>query len=98
VCVTDHEDFNPICLQTGVLEVAWLAYKQHCGWNGYEGPHHKMMWHIAYRQFVRWSHGYLGKDIRVTLPVCVGCKVHAFYLPPGLEENMNFEGFHHVGK
>ncbi|XP_064645930.1 uncharacterized protein LOC135499197 [Lineus longissimus] len=95
-CVTDRTDFDAICLHTGVLNVAWLAYKQQYGRNAYEGSEHKKLRHIAYRQFVRWSHGYLGKDIRVVVPACVVCKIRAFYPPPGIEENMNFEGFHHV--
>lgn len=26
--------------------------------------------HVAYRQFVRWCWGYLGKNVRVVLPSC----------------------------
>ncbi|XP_064643056.1 P2X purinoceptor 7-like [Lineus longissimus] len=93
-CITDHRDFGPICLHEGVLDVAWLAYKQQYKKNAYEGLKHARLRHVAYRQFVRWTQGYLGKDIRVVLPSCVVCKGRAFFPPPGLEEDAHFEGVH----
>ena len=40
-----------------VLQVAWLSYKQHYE-DVYNGPTDK-----KYRQHVRWTHGYVGKQI-----------------------------------
>ena len=39
-CLTDHKAFQSVCLDPFVLQVAWLAYKQHYK-NSYEGPTQK---------------------------------------------------------
>ena len=31
--------------------------------------------YVAYRQFVRWIMGWLGKDIRIVLPSCIVIKI-----------------------
>lgn len=92
-CITDHEGFSPVCLNIHVLETAWLQYKQQYGRQAYDGPVHKRLRHVAYRQIVRWIYGYLGKDIRVVIPSCAICKIRAFFPPPELEDNAVFVGF-----
>lgn len=94
VCITERRGFDVVCLDVDVLDVAWLQYKQQYGRQTYDGPLHKRLRHVAYRQFVRWCYRYLGKDIRVILPSCVVSKIRAFFPPPGLEETFTFEGFH----
>ena len=69
-CITEHQGFQSICLDPFVLQVAWLSYKQHYE-NVYDGPTHKKYRHVSYRQYVRWTHGYVGKQIRVVTPSCV---------------------------
>ena len=91
-CITDHQGFQSICLDPFVLQVAWLSYEQHYE-DAYEGPLHKKYKHIAYRQYVRWIHGYVGKQIRVVLPSCAVSCIRAHFPSPGDEEHFNFVGF-----
>jgi hypothetical protein len=93
-CITDHDGFDPVCINQYVLETAWLHYKQQYGRNAYtNGPKHKLRRHVAYRQLVRWCYGFLGKEIRVTLPACAVSKIRAFFPPPEMEDNALFVGF-----
>jgi len=91
-CITQNPAFVVVCTDRDVLETAWYGYRQQYG--GYDGPEHKRLRHIAYRQFVRWCWGWLGRNIRVVLPACVVSCIRAHFPPPGLEENFTFEGFH----
>ncbi|XP_064643082.1 uncharacterized protein LOC135497250 [Lineus longissimus] len=93
-CITAQKGFNSVCINEDVLETAWYQYRQQYGKNAHSnGPRHRRLRHIAYRQLVRWCYGYLGKDIRVVLPSCAVSKIRAFFPPPGLEENFQFVGF-----
>jgi len=91
-CITNHPGFQAICLNPFVLQVAWLSYKQHYA-NAYEGPDHKKYRHIAYRQYIRWVHGFVGKNIRSVIPSCAVCCIQAHFPPPGIEEDFEFTGF-----
>jgi len=92
-CVTMHPGFKAVCLNIYVLRTASFQYRQQYGNKSYEGPEHKQSRHIAYRQFVRWCWGVLGKDIRVPIPSCAVSCIRAHFPPPGLEENFEFVGF-----
>lgn len=92
-CITEHPGFLAVCTNKWVLRTAWFQYKQQYQ-NAYEGPEHKQYRHVAYRQFVRWCWGFLGKDIRVVLPSCAVMCIRAHFPPPGLEDDFVFEGFH----
>ena len=89
VCITQHPGFNAVCLNHRVLQTAWYQYKQQY----HEGPEHKKMRHIAYRQLARWCWGLLGKELRVVLPSCAVCCIRAHFPPPGIEDDFIFEGF-----
>ena len=91
-CITDHKGFQSVCLYPFVLQVAWQGYKQHYE-NGYEGPTHKKYRHIAYRQYVSWTHGYVGKHIRVVIPSCAVSCIRAHFPLSGDEEHFEFVGF-----
>ena len=52
--------------------------------------------HNAYRQYVRWIHGYVGKQIRVVLPSCAVSCTSAHFPPPGDEEHCNSVGFKYL--
>ena len=52
---------------------------------------HRRYRYIAYRQFVRWIFGVLGKNIRVPIPSCV---VTAIRVKFPVEAGESFEGFH----
>ncbi|XP_064464266.1 P2X purinoceptor 7-like [Ornithodoros turicata] len=67
-CITIHEDFKLLCLNTTVLEVAYFELP---------GQHEPMSAHIhkryrytAYRQFARWVWQKLGKNKRMVIPAC----------------------------
>jgi len=92
-CITRHPGFKAACLNKWVLKIAWYQYKQQYGGKGYDGPEHKKLRHVAYRQLVRWCWGVIGKEIRVSLPACAVCCIRAHFPPPGLEENFEFVGF-----
>ena len=68
-CITQHPGFEPVCLNTYVLETAYHQYKQQ--YKALQKPVHEKYRYIAYRQFVRWCWEFLGKNIRVPLPSCV---------------------------
>ncbi len=68
-CITDHPGFIAVCTNVWSLETAWHQYKQQYD-NPYEGPRHKKLRHVAYRQFVQWIWHYLGRHVRVILPSC----------------------------
>ncbi|ESO93037.1 hypothetical protein LOTGIDRAFT_77934, partial [Lottia gigantea] len=78
-CITDHPRMEPLCFNQFVLEVAWLGYKQQYGENAFSDRQDERYRHIAYRKFVRWCWGYLGKDFRVVLPACVVCCIRAHF-------------------
>lgn len=92
-CITSNPGFLSVCVDPDVLDTAWFAYKQQYTEVG-EVSEHKRLRHIAYRQFVRWCWGWLGRHIRVILPSCVVSCIKAHFPPPGLEEDFLFEGFH----
>ncbi|KAG1675546.1 hypothetical protein GQR58_014656 [Nymphon striatum] len=55
-CIITHPGFDGACLNIWALKVALLTYKKYR--------------YVAYRQFVRWCWGFLGKNIRVVIPSC----------------------------
>ncbi|XP_071949836.1 uncharacterized protein [Antedon mediterranea] len=91
-CITNHPGFKSVALDPWVLEVAWLSYKQHYDKKViYNGPKNKKYRHISYRQYARWIHGYVGKNIRIVLPSCVVSCIRAHFPPPG--DDPVFTGF-----
>ena len=95
-CITDNPGFQAVCLNHWVLRVSWNHYRQQYGTDAHDGPEHKKQRHIAYRQFVRWCWGVLGKEIRVPLPSCAVSCIRAHFPPPGLEDDFVFEGFRDI--
>ena len=93
--ITNHRVFQSIFLDPLVLQVALLAYKGMYE-NVYDGPTHKKYRHIAYRQYVRWVCGYVGKNIRVVIPSCAVSCIRAHFPPPGDEDNFVFTGFRYA--
>lgn len=91
LCITQNPGFLANCTDLDVLETSWFTYRQRYG--GFNGPEHKRFRYIAYRRFVTWCWGWLGRNIRVVLPSCVVSCIRAHFPPPGLEENFHFEGF-----
>ena len=90
LCITDHPGFLAVCTKRYVLRTAWFQYKQQYK-DSYEGPEHKQLRHVAYRQLARWGLGVLGKEVRVVFPSCAVMCIGQLFPPPGLEENFTFE-------
>ena len=77
-CITEHEGFDPVCLNPHTLRTAYFAYRQQYNVNRNDALHERYRY-TGYRQFVRWCWGYLGKDIVVTLPACVVITIRKTY-------------------
>ena len=58
-CITEHPGFDPVCLNTYVLQTAYFAYKQIRG--VLDKPIEGKYRYTEHRQFLRWCWGYLGK-------------------------------------
>ena len=69
-----------IVLHRGVLEVA-LNVRNDIFVQRQE-PTTKNLRYMAYRQFVAWRFGYLGKGNRVVIPSCVTWKIRDRYPAP----------------
>ncbi|XP_062569765.1 uncharacterized protein LOC134231811 [Saccostrea cucullata] len=81
-CITHHPGFRTVCLDIHVLRTAYYQYRQQYGGNLEEST--KRHRYTAYRQFVRWCWGYLGKKVRVVIPSCAVSKIReTFPLQPG---------------
>ena len=94
-CITQHPGFHAVCLNRWVLQVAWYQYKEQYK-VAYDGREDKLFRHVAYRQFIRWCWGILGKEIRVVLPACAVMCIRNFFPPLGQEEDFVFEGFRYA--
>lgn len=91
-CLVHHQGFIAVCLQEDVLEVAWLAYKQHYGNRAYENNNrHKKLRHIAYRQLARYLFGVVGQTNRYILPSCAVNMIRDTFPPPLNEEVTGFK-------
>ncbi|XP_041349489.1 P2X purinoceptor 7-like [Gigantopelta aegis] len=79
-CITQHPGFHTVCLDEWTLEAAYYSYRQGYRVEHPSGPRRNR--YVAYRQFVRWCWGYLGKDVRVVLPSCVVTKIRNTFPSP----------------
>ena len=78
-CITDHPGFYDVCLSPYSLEYAAYEFVGQEGRVGDDMANHELMRHLAYRRFVRWTFGFLGRHNRVTLPACVVKAVREMY-------------------
>jgi len=70
-CITDHPGFYDICLSPWTLEYEAYQYVEQEGRVGDDQPVNILMRHLAYKRFVRWIFGLLGRNNRVIIPSCV---------------------------
>ncbi|WAR05113.1 P2RX7-like protein [Mya arenaria] len=84
-CITDHPGFGTVCLDRYVLETAYYQYRQQYGVPQQEDNEQQR--YVAYRQFVRWCWGYLGREVRVVLPSCAVQRIRAQF------PSQQYEGF-----
>lgn len=76
-CITRFQAFNNICLDWDILEV---CIKARCD-NPADGFNFSMesLRKAAYRQFVLWSFGKLGRGSRRVVPSCVVLSIRRIY-------------------
>ena len=89
-CITEHPGFIRNCLQDEVLENAWLVYRQQYGRHAYEGPRHKLLRHVAYRQLAHFLFGIVGREVRYVLPSCAVKAIRGAF-PPAMGDR--YTGF-----
>ncbi|CAH3145123.1 unnamed protein product [Porites lobata] len=69
-CVTEHPGFSPVCLEKWSLRLAGGKYRTKAReYYKKTGSEERYLRSIAYREFTRLVHGYLGKR-RIPLPAC----------------------------
>lgn len=80
ICITNTSSFSSICLNKDVLEVALEGWNDMRGDNKeYKNENYRF---IAYRQFIWWCHGHMGKKNRTPLPNCVLRKIREIFPDP----------------
>ncbi|XP_060070504.1 uncharacterized protein LOC132563538 [Ylistrum balloti] len=84
-CITQHPGFPSVCLDVYVLRTAYQAFRQYHNGNIPDGPARNR--YTAYRQFVRWCWGFLGRNVRVPLPACAVNLIRQTF-PPGDGEEL----------
>ena len=72
-CITTTTAFQDVCLNTNVLEAA-LGTWHHLTDQQLQISN-KSYRFVAYRQFISWIYGWLGKDVRKRIPSCVLNKI-----------------------
>nr|XP_022289218.1 uncharacterized protein LOC111101162 [Crassostrea virginica]XP_022311416.1 uncharacterized protein LOC111116718 [Crassostrea virginica]XP_022323186.1 uncharacterized protein LOC111124538 [Crassostrea virginica]XP_022323187.1 uncharacterized protein LOC111124538 [Crassostrea virginica]XP_022329137.1 uncharacterized protein LOC111128038 [Crassostrea virginica] len=77
-CITQHPGFSSVCLDVYVLETAYYQYRSQYG--ELRASNEERNRYTAYRQFVRWCWGYLGKTVRVPLPSCAVAKIRETFV------------------
>ena len=76
-CISRTEAFRDVCLNTNVLEAgigAWRSFT--------DEPlqiNNRSYRFIAYRQYISWIFGWLGRDVRKVIPSCVVKKIRTTF-------------------
>ncbi|KAG7462307.1 hypothetical protein JOB18_022309 [Solea senegalensis] len=77
-CMADHPGFEPVCLNVFSLQKALNIYRADYGPLRLRGREHRYRY-LAYRSFVSWCWGFLGRRLRVPLPSCVVRRIRIEY-------------------
>ncbi|XP_062395778.1 P2X purinoceptor 7-like [Sardina pilchardus] len=70
ICMTEHPGLEPVCLNPYSLQNVYNIYKYDFGPVRHRTEEEGFR-HLAYRSFVSWCWGYLGRSRRVVIPSCV---------------------------
>ncbi len=76
-CISRTEAFRDVCLNINVLEAAIGAWRTFT-----DDPmeiNNRSYRFIAYRQYISWIFGWLGKDVRKVIPSCVVQKIRTTF-------------------
>ncbi|XP_078604665.1 P2X purinoceptor 7-like [Branchiostoma floridae x Branchiostoma japonicum] len=89
-CITQHEEFFPICLMRSALKTA-LIQRQNLGLEDVSEPLSTRILRLsAYRQFTCWVHKRrLGRSVRRVVPACAVSKIRQAHPSP----DGNYVGF-----
>ncbi|XP_049432942.1 P2X purinoceptor 7-like isoform X2 [Epinephelus fuscoguttatus] len=87
-CMTLHPGLEPVCLNPYSLQNALNVYQADHGPLDVKERAARARY-LAYRSFVSWCWGYLGKNSRVVIPSCVVRRSHEEYP----DEDGEYTGF-----
>ncbi|XP_034552718.1 P2X purinoceptor 7-like [Notolabrus celidotus] len=73
-CMIQHPGLEPVCLNLYSLQNACNIYKADYGPMQLRGINHRYRY-PAYRSFVSWCWGFLGRKIRMVIPSCVVLRI-----------------------
>ncbi|XP_055062147.1 P2X purinoceptor 7-like [Misgurnus anguillicaudatus] len=73
-CMTDHPGLEPVCLNLYSLQNAMNVYRADHGRLRLRGMERQCRY-LAYRWFVSWCWGFLGRSVRVVIPSCVVLRI-----------------------
>ncbi|XP_026106003.1 P2X purinoceptor 7-like [Carassius auratus] len=73
-CMVDHPGMDPVCLNVFSLQNAFNIYRADYGPLRLRGVQHRYRF-LAYRSFVSWCWGFLGRKVRVVIPSCVVLRI-----------------------
>ena len=79
-CITTTEAFASVCLNMHVLQASIGAWNYNN--EDIKELENKNLRFIAYKQYIYWSYGYLGKKRRKPLPICVIDKIRETFPDP----------------
>lgn len=79
-CITNNPLFNQLVLDANVLDIA-MRYREDILVMDHPRNNENFR-HAAYRQFVLWQHGRLGRGNRVVVPSCCVIAIRARYPSP----------------
>ncbi|XP_063051873.1 P2X purinoceptor 7-like [Engraulis encrasicolus] len=69
-CMSQHPGLEPVCLNIYALQKALNDFRTDHGSLRVRGYQRRCR-HLAYRCFVSWCWGWLGRKVRVVIPACV---------------------------
>lgn len=94
-CITEHPGFKDVCLSVWTLQAAYPGFAQS---NSKASKRRieklsieRRYRYTAYRNFVRWIYGVLGKGVRVPLPACVAKAIVDAFPPEGSDIRTGFK-------
>ncbi|XP_037613535.1 P2X purinoceptor 7-like [Sebastes umbrosus] len=73
-CMIQHPGLDPVCLNLFTMQNAYNVYRAEYG-ALHQRAIERQYRYLAYRSFVSWCWGFLGRRIRVVIPACVVLRI-----------------------